>query len=378
MNVAILGIELASRTVVQIIENDYNTWLKSKIAEPINVVAYMSLRKDDHSIIDNKAVLNYDQFLALHRNKVIDKIIFPRETYFEVQKQMLTLLRTDHVSMEDVIIANRLNENIYLENFIELYPTVRYLPHIEFRIAEQCNLNCKMCTEYCALVKEPTFYPLDKFTRDFTRLREFIDDFAAIRILGGEPLLNPQVGEFVKVCRKLYPVSPIHVVTNAILLPKMSDDFFDTIRECNAVIWISFYPPMESKMPAIAQLLKKKNVSHLISQKIETFFRRQTLRRNNHPEKMFERCFFSNCHNLCDGKIAACFLPFVTKYFNAYYGKNLPEDGALDLYDASLTTKKLKAFLLKPIERCNYCSKSVNLKWEVTSHPSPITDWIND
>lgn len=228
------------------------------------------------------------------------------------------------------------------------------------------------------MVKEQKFYPLEQFTRDFERLHEFIEDFAAIRILGGEPLLNPQVSEFVKVCRRIYPVSPLHVVTNAILLPKMPNKFFDTIRECNAIICISFYPPMESKMPAIKRLLEDKKVLYLISDKIETFVRYQTLIKNNNPKRMFERCFFSNCHNLCDGKIASCFLPFVTKYFNAYYGKNLPEDGGLDLYDPTLTTEKLKAHLLTPFERCNYCTEGDRHKWEITSHPSPITDWIND
>lgn len=282
------------------------------------------------------------------------------------------------IGMDKVFVAARLTQNISVPDFLEPYLTVRYLPHIEFRIAEQCNLNCKMCVEYCALVKEQVFYPLDKFMRDFEQLHKFIDDFAAIRILGGEPLLNPQVGEFVKICRKLYPVSPLHVVTNAILLPKMPDEFFDTVRECNAVVWISFYPPMESKMPAIKKLLEEKQVLHYISGKIKTFWRRQTLQRNNNPARMFALCGFSNCHNLCDGKIASCYQPFVTKYFNAYYGKNLPEDGALDLYEPDLTTEKLKAHLLTPFERCNYCTENVSLKWEVVTQPSPLSDWIND
>ncbi len=40
MNVAILGTDQISQTVANIIENGYNPWLKSKLAEPLNVVAY--------------------------------------------------------------------------------------------------------------------------------------------------------------------------------------------------------------------------------------------------------------------------------------------------------------------------------------------------
>ena len=380
MNVAILGANEVSQAVAKIIEDAYNPWLEKNFfgTTPINVAAYTLGGGITHFSIGDKAVLSLEQFVALYHKKVIQKIIFPREIFFETQKWTLTELRKAGIDMSAVVMAARLSENIFIPKFLELYPSVRYLPHIEFRIAEQCNLNCKMCTEYCALVREPKFYPLEKFTRDFERLHEFIDDFGVIRILGGEPLLNPEVGEFVKVCRRLYPVTPLHVVTNAILLPKMPEEFFDTVRECNAVIWISFYPPMESKMPAIRKMLTEKQVNHFIGNKIETFFWRQTLKRNNNPERAFKYCGFSNCHNLCDGKIAACFLPFVTKYFNAYYGKNLPEDGALDLYDPNLTTEKLKAHLLKPIERCNYCTEEIHRKWETVSHPSPISDWVHD
>ena len=328
MNVAILGTGKQSQVMAYLIENGYN----SILAEPLNVAAYVS-GYPNPSVVDGRAVLNFEQFAAFWRKGLIQKIIFPREVFFEAQKWALTYLRQNEIEMSEVLVAARLNQK---------------------------------------------FYPLEKFERDFERLHEFIDDFGAIKILGGEPLLNPEVSEFVKVCRKLYPATPLHVVTNAILLPKMPDEFFDTVRSCNAEICISFYPPMESKMPAIHKLLVEKNVNHVISSKIEFFNWRQTLKRNNDPERMFKLCGYTNCHNLCDGKIAACFLPFVTKYFNAYYGKNLPEDGALDLYDPNLTTEKLKAHLLKPFERCRYCTPPVTVEWSTIKNPSPMTDWVHD
>lgn len=239
-------------------------------------------------------------------------------------------------------------------------------------------MNCKACEHYSGLVKEPHFPKLDEFTRDFERLHEFIDDIGVIRILGGEPLLNRQVNEYIKLSRRLYPQTVINVVTNAILLPKMPEDFFKTLRQCNAGIHISFYPPLESKMPAIKQFLEAKRVRFYISPLNRTFTMKQTLKAHDRPMEIFLQCFQANCHNLYEGKIAACFLPFTTKYFNAYYGKNLPEDGALDLYDTGLTTEKLKAHLLTPFERCRYCTSPVEVEWKTISHPSPLSDWVND
>ncbi|MBR4153074.1 MAG: radical SAM protein [Selenomonadaceae bacterium] len=294
------------------------------------------------------------------------------------QRLVLPYLRKLDVNVEDIYLTNRLSNEISLPNFMESYFSSKYLPYLEYHVADHCNLNCRGCEHYSGLVKKPHFTDLKKFTKDFERLHEFIDDLGMIRILGGEPLLNPDINEYIKLSRRLYPQTIIHIVTNAILLPKMPEKFFETLREYHAAISISFYPPLESKMPAIKKLLEEKHVPFLISPLNKNFTVKQTLKRHNYPLEIFLQCVQANCHNLYDGKIAACFLPFTTKYFNSYYGKDLPEDGALDLYDETLTTEKLKAHLLMPFERCRYCTPPVNIAWSTIKNPSPITDWIND
>lgn len=42
MDVAILGTAQTSKSVTQVIEDGYNSWLEIKLAEPLNVVAYVS------------------------------------------------------------------------------------------------------------------------------------------------------------------------------------------------------------------------------------------------------------------------------------------------------------------------------------------------
>ena len=374
MKVAILEAAQASQLVANGIENIYNPWLEKINKKPLNVAAYVS---ELGNVVGDKAVLNFGQFAALYHKGLIQKIIFPREVYTG-QTQVLSPLQKLGLRVKDVCLTQRLNGRIFLPNFIELYLSAKYLPYLEFHVADHCNLNCKACEHYSGLVKEPHFPNLKKFTRDFERLHEFIDDIGVIRILGGEPLLNPELNEYIKLSRRLYPQTNLIVVTNAILLLKMPDEFFDTVRSCNAGIWISFYPPLESKMPAICEFLKEKRVSFFVSPLNKTFTMKQTLNRHDRAQEIFLQCLQAHCHNLYDGKIAACFLPFTTKYFNAYYGKNLPVDGALDLYDPNLTTEKLKAHLLKPFERCRYCTPPVTVEWSTIKNPSPITDWVHD
>lgn len=332
---------------------------------------------DKMPALGDKPLLNFGQFAALYRQKLIDKIIFPRDVYPE-QRQFLSYLRALGIKIKDICIASRLTPDMFVTNFLEPYVSAKYLPYLEFHIADQCNLNCKACSHYSGLVKEPHFPNLQKFTRDFERLHEFIDDIGVIRILGGEPLLNRDVNEYIKLSRRLYPLANIYVVTNAILLPKMPESFFETLRVCHAIIEISFYPPLESKMPAIRRLLEEKRVQFQISPLIKTFKMRQALKPHNRAKEIFLTCSRANCTTLYEGKLAACSLLFPTKYFNAYYGKDLPEDGALDLYEPGLTTEKLKAHLLTPIELCRYCTLPVDVEWDTIKNPSPLSDWVHD
>lgn len=371
MNVAIFGTGQVSQFVAQVIEDRYNPWLKTMVAEPLNVVAYVSGKA---GTLDDKAVLNLMQFVALYRKRIIDKIIFPRELCIGQVSQ----LRGLGVAVEDIYLTCRLSNTIPLPEFVEPYIRARYLPYLEFHIADHCNLNCKACSHYSSLVKEPHFTNLEQFTRDFERLHEFIDDIGKIRILGGEPLLNPEVDEYIKLSRRLYPQAVIRVVTNAILLPKMPESFFETLRKFNAGIDISFYPPLESKMPEIRRLLEEKRVSFNVSPLIKSFKVRLVTKPHNQPRDVFLQCPNTNCNTLYRGAIAVCSRCFPAKIFNDYHGKILPEDGALDLYDASLTTEKLKAHLLKPIELCRYCKTPIDVEWTTIKHPSPLSDWVQD
>lgn len=374
MNIAIFGADKISQAIFKLIDKGYNFWLDSINEEPLNVVAYTWF---DGNVIDDKAVLTLDQFVAFYHKKLIHKIILPREIY-NGQSQIMSYLEAFGVKIDDIYITQNLNYEIIFPNFIERYLSAKYLPYLEFHVADHCNLNCKACEHYSGLVKEPHFPNLEKFTQDFERLHEFIDDIGIIRILGGEPLLNPELNEYVKLSRRLYPRAIIWIVTNGLLLQKMPENFFETLRQCNAGVIISFYPPLESKMPAIKKMLEEQRVKFFVYELNKTFTMKQTLNRHNHPREIFLQCLQAHCHNLYEGKIAACFLPFTTKYFNAYYGKNLPEDGALDLYDPTLTTEKLKYHLLQPFERCRYCTPPVNVEWTTIKNPSPITDWVHD
>lgn len=115
------------------------------------------------------------------------------------------------------------------------------LEFIEFHIVDSCNLNCKGCTSFSNISKKANFIDarllgirLQELTKTFT--------IEIIRLLGGEPLLHPDINNVLKTVRQCLGYSHIELFTNGILLNKMPQDFFETCYKNNIKIVISQYP----------------------------------------------------------------------------------------------------------------------------------------
>ena len=78
--------------------------------------------------------------------------------------------------------------------------------------------------------------------------------------MGGEPLLHPQVNDFMRITREAYPHSKIFIVTNGLLLLKMPNDFWETLRQYRIRIHWSKYPPFKDKFSEIEQRIKEARI----------------------------------------------------------------------------------------------------------------------
>ena len=107
---------------------------------------------------------------------------------------------------------------------------------IEFSAADHCNLRCAGCSHMSPFIR-PRLAVEDELERDLGRLATAM--FAAeIRILGGEPLLNPRIVPILKAARKSGIAGRVTLTTNGVLLHTMSKEFWDNVD----LLRISLYP----------------------------------------------------------------------------------------------------------------------------------------
>jgi len=253
---------------------------------------------------------------------------------------------------------------------------------VEVHIVEHCNLNCKGCNHFSSLAKEEFLQP-EQFENEIKRLAEISTDYFALKILGGEPLLHPNISAFFDIARKYLPSIPIQVTTNGILLLKQTDEFWQSCNKNNIMVNISQYPIKLNKKE-----IKKTAKAH----KVKLVFNGSTaeermcklpldLTGSQDVKKSFHKCAISwgCCVTLRDGKIYTCCIAAHIKFFNQYFNQNLEitDKDYVDIFKAN-SKKEIIDFLEKPFPFCRYCKTSETKfaqRWGISKNE--ITEWID-
>lgn len=374
LHIAVFGSSKWSCLMKDILEREYSEMLEQDSGETVSVDAFVVLGSPQ-----KEGEISVPEFGRRYAAQNLAAIVIPKEYYMQQNELILALLRAG-VDVQDIYDGIRLSEEVRkrpeaVACLITPMLSDSYLPYLEFHVADHCNLNCKYCTHYSPLVSQPVFTEYEKFEADLQQLRKYIADIGVIRILGGEPLLNPELGRYIELARKLYPAAVVTVVTNGLLIDRMEPELIETMRKNLAFFHISYYPPLQSRVQEIQRFLYEQKIPYTITPMITEFNKTQTLTPQG-EEDFFYSCFQASCTCLHQGRIAPCYAPFTTKYFNRAFGKELPVDEGIDLYDETLHTAMLKAQLLLPMERCRYCVAGASCPWEIVGKNSVLEDWV--
>lgn len=374
IHVAVFGSSKWSCLMKEVLEKEYSELFVKDGGDEIVVDFFVVPGEPQNSF-----EISVSEFGRKYAEGELSAVIIPKEYYMQQNELVLALLRAG-VDVQDIYDGIRLNPQIRnqpeaVAGLITPMLQDPYLPYLEYHVADHCNLNCKYCTHYSPLVPQPVYTEYEQFAADLRQLKKYIIDIGVIRILGGEPLLNPELGRFIELTRELYPASIITVVTNGMLINRLEPSLIEAMKRNMAFFHISFYPPLKDKVQEIQKYLYEQEIPYTITPMITEFNKTQTMTPQA-DEDFFYRCFQASCTCLHGGKMAPCYAPFTTKYFNAAFGQELPVEEGIDLYDETLTAPVLKAELLIPMQRCSYCISGETRPWEIIGRNSVLEDWV--
>ena len=246
------------------------------------------------------------------------------------------------------------------------------LDYLELHAAHHCNLNCKGCGHY-SNIAEPEFPTLSEFERDSARLKELIIHIRKIRLLGGEPLLNPELPQMIQIMHDAFPQSDIRIATNGLLIPNADEQLFKAMRDYEVRFDISLYPPTKKLMKIIQEVCAEQSVQYTFSPEITEFYNFGDTSVPQEPEQIYNSCWAKHCHMMLDGKIAVCPKPLIRYKFSGLGWEHFFEEDVIDLYDETLTPDVLLRRLNQPCRLCQYCDPHTEpFEWEGNYKTGPF------
>ena len=269
---------------------------------------------------------------------------------------------------------------VYDKKLIDKIPAQNekpYLVHLETHVCDHCNLNCKACNNFSPYVKEPTYADPIQFEKDIRHLAELFGGIGRFFLLGGEPLLAPELCcEMIRIYRKYFHDNELRVLTNATRILSMEDSFWDCIRDNDVIIHISLYPPVRESIDAIESRLIEKGISYIIFKRVERFAKRLTEYPFEDPVANNLRCGSGGCHYLRNGMITKCPDAWLSGYLPGNLGEKYQSKDILNLYESNAweIIRKTNA----PIDLCRYCACSHMelIEWEPVGREPDPADWI--
>jgi hypothetical protein len=233
--------------------------------------------------------------------------------------------------------------------------------YFETHIADHCNLDCWGCNHFSPL-SDKWFADLNTFAKDLKRLSELFDkEAASITLLGGEPLLHPELEKFFPIARAAFPFANIRIVTNGILLNDKNDLFW---RECsaqNVEISVTVYPNMRK------QFETAQSKGRAFGVKVSSFNSLETAKTSHHypldlsggqaSSSNFVKCSHAIAVSLREGRLYPCCVRPHLHIFNKYFPEHALPDSQKDSIDihAAKSASEILDFLSRPIPFCRFC-----------------------
>lgn len=252
---------------------------------------------------------------------------------------------------------------------------------IEVHLTHQCNLNCASCTHYAPLYTGKYFKPIEEYMKEIAQLAALYQrSLYQIRLLGGEPLLHPDIISFCAATRYAFPYTSIEIVTNGILLPTMPQKFFDGLKKYDIGIYLSDY----NLSPKIRECLQKSGVQFRCGERPTFIKPALNLRGDQDYKATFydcKQCMSDECTQLRDGKLYHCpteaYFDFFLNYFNIELKDFKWEDLGIDIFKSSV--EEIEKYLKSPSQFCKYCDLIVKRTHDVEHHISKCqaSEWLS-
>ncbi len=230
------------------------------------------------------------------------------------------------------------------------------LPSLELHITEKCSLKCKECSNLMQYIAKPVEADYDKMIEATERLLSVVDGVYELKIIGGEPLVSPNLAKYINRFSNNDKVGNITILTNGTIVPKA--DLLDALKNDKVFVRISNYGKLSRKISEIRKVLDENDIFYSVYPEKKWFKCVDFTYRNlseNALQNMYEQCCSSYLLSIKNGLLYACpyaacvaGLEIVPPDVNEYVD-------VLNAEGDTLQTQLKEIINKKYLKVCNYC-----------------------
>ncbi len=267
------------------------------------------------------------------------------------------------------LLNSYLTKNLKFLFMFKLYKPV--LPPIEIQITNHCNLCCNGCSHFSNISDK---YELS--TEEYRNtILNLVKNFKVqnLCLTGGEPLLHPQLTEFIKISREIEPNVTISIATNGLLIKSLTRDMLDFFIKNKVKFVVSKYPISSNLFTEICDILGDNDLLERIY--VRNYFRKYiNIKGDADIKKTHNICWLKNCLIIRDYKLFHCPFAAYVYIFNKKYGANISEESGIDIRTNS--PKTIFKYLRKPIDTCRFCTfcNQESMAW--SNKEAEYSHWI--
>jgi len=195
--------------------------------------------------------------------------------------------------------------------------------------------------------------------------------------------LHPDINDFMSISRTCFPNGMVRIITNGILLPKMTEAFWRNCRENNIVITITVYP-LRINYWEMKQKAEKFGVTLVFwgdPMNVNNKWRKSPIDLSGKHWAWLSNamCYAANyCFQLVEGRLYKCWRIAYIDYFNKTFHKNLPvtKKDYVDIYEENSIHAILKK-LCRSAPFCRFCDMRHPGETEWGVSRKDIAEWID-
>lgn len=255
---------------------------------------------------------------------------------------------------------SRLVDNA-IRNYAMFFNKGRVIERLLLVVTEKCTLKCKNCDAYMPYHHHPKQSDFEDVVKNYNTVLDVCGYIDNVDILGGEPLLYPELDRVIDYLIKDRRCGKISIISNGTLIPK--DKVLAQLKNDKCVFRISDYGILSKNKDSIISVLEKENIKY----EITNYQYWDEIPRIEYKDESDEQLNlkFATCtaNSLYVKANIACYCTFLAGLYNIRKSNDMfPNfDSNIVYLDQGEKSKKdLKEYIAnlhsrKAIEACKYC-----------------------